>query len=98
MLPVVEFAHASTGYTPFYVNGITYPRVPLTLPRGGSWLGGGEVANRLDDISPASVKQQVNEVIATRLNVLRHVRGAMTNIQDRQKANANAKSRSCNKL
>ena len=34
MLPVVEFAlnnavHASTGYTPFYVNGLTHPRVPL---------------------------------------------------------------------
>ena len=35
MLPGVEFAlnnsvHASTGYTPFYVNGFTHPRVPLT--------------------------------------------------------------------
>ena len=45
MLPVVEFAlnnavHASTGYTPFYVNGLTHPRVPLTLPLRGSGLGG----------------------------------------------------------
>ncbi|POM60517.1 Pol protein [Phytophthora palmivora] len=36
MLPVVEFAmnnavHASTGFIPFYVNGLTHPRVPLTL-------------------------------------------------------------------
>ena len=45
MLPVVEFAlnnavHASTDFTPFYVNGLTHPRVPLTLPLRGSGLGG----------------------------------------------------------
>uniref|UniRef100_H3H286 Integrase catalytic domain-containing protein n=1 Tax=Phytophthora ramorum TaxID=164328 RepID=H3H286_PHYRM len=43
MLPLVEFAlnkavHASTGFTPFYVNGLTHPRVPLTLPLRGSGL------------------------------------------------------------
>ena len=93
MLPVVEFAlnnsvHASTGYTPFYVNGLTHPRAPLTLPRGGSGLGGGEVADRLADVSPASVKQQVGEFLAPRLNVLRHVRDVMADSQYRQKANA----------
>ena len=46
MFPVVEFAlnkdvHASTGYTPFYVNGLTHPRVPLTLPLCASGFGGG---------------------------------------------------------
>ena len=100
MLPVVEFAlnnsvHASTGYTPFYVNGLTHPRVPLTLPRGGSGLGGGEVADRLADVSPASVKRQVGEFLATRLNVLRHVRDVMADSQDRQKANADANGRGC---
>ncbi|POM77682.1 Uncharacterized protein PHPALM_4899 [Phytophthora palmivora] len=35
-LPVVEFAlnnavHASTGFTPFYLNGLRHPQVPLTL-------------------------------------------------------------------
>ena len=35
MLPIVEFAmnnavHASIGYIPFYVNGLTHPRVPLS--------------------------------------------------------------------
>ncbi|KAG2884610.1 hypothetical protein PC115_g21288 [Phytophthora cactorum] len=39
-LPVVEFAlnnavHASTGFTPFYLNEMRHPRVPLTL-RGGT--------------------------------------------------------------
>ncbi|GMF46094.1 unnamed protein product [Phytophthora fragariaefolia] len=47
MLPLVEFAldnavHASTGYTPFYVNGLSHPRVPRTPPRPGSGLSGGE--------------------------------------------------------
>ncbi|CAI5729886.1 unnamed protein product [Peronospora effusa] len=66
MLPVVEFAlnnsvHASTGYTPFYVNGLTHPRVPLTLPPSGSGLGGGEVADRLADVSPNTVKKQMRK-------------------------------------
>ncbi|GMF39394.1 unnamed protein product [Phytophthora fragariaefolia] len=44
MLPLVEFAlnnavHASNGYTPFYVNGLS---IPLTPPRPGSGLSGGE--------------------------------------------------------
>ena len=85
---VVEFTlnnsvNASTGYTPFYVNGLTHPRVPLTLPRGGSGLGGGELADRLAGVIPASVKRQVSEFLATRLNVLRHVRDVMADSQDR---------------
>ena len=89
MFPVVEFAlnntvHASTGYTPFYVNGLTHPRVPLTLPLCGSGLGGGEVANRLADVSPSTVQKQVGEFLATRLNVLRHVCDAMAESQGQQ--------------
>jgi hypothetical protein len=100
MLPVVEFAlnnavHASTGYTPFYVNGLTHPRVPLTLPLRGSGLGGGEVADRLADISPITVQKQVSEFLATRLNVLRHVRDALADSQDKQKEQADAKGRGC---
>ena len=87
MLPVIEFAlhtavHASTGYTPFYLNGLTHPRVPLTLPLCGSGLSGGEVADRLADISLATVQKQVGDFLATRLNVLRHVRDAMAESQD----------------
>ena len=95
MLPVVEFVlnnavHASTGYTPFYVNGLSHPRVLLTLPLCGSGLGGGEVADRLADISPATVQKQVGEFLATRLNVLRHVRDEMAESQDQQKHRADA--------
>ena len=100
MLPVAEFAlnnsvHASTGYTPFYVNGLTHPRVPLTLPLRGSGHIGGEVADRLADVSPSTVNKQVSAFLATRLNVLRHVRDAMAESQDKQKEHADAKGRSC---
>ena len=62
MIPVVECAlndsvHASTGYTLFYLYGPTHLRVRLTLQRGGFGLGGGEVADRLADVSPASVQR-----------------------------------------
>ncbi|GMF16748.1 unnamed protein product [Phytophthora fragariaefolia] len=66
MLPLVEFAlnnavHAFTGYTPFYVNGLSHPRVPLTPSRPGSGLSGGEeFAERLADISPLAVRKQVD--------------------------------------
>ncbi|KAE8960583.1 hypothetical protein PF010_g31073 [Phytophthora fragariae] len=47
LLPQVEFAlnnavHSSTGFTPFYVNGLRHPRTPLTLPPPPRvWVGGG---------------------------------------------------------
>ena len=45
MLPVVEFAlkyayHASICFNPYYVNDITHPRVPVTLPLRGQGLVG----------------------------------------------------------
>ena len=100
LLPVIEFAlnnavHASTGYTLFYVNGLTHPHVPLTLPLCGSGLVGGEVTDRLADISPAAVQKQVGEFLATRLKVLRHVRDAMAERQDQRKQQADAKTRGC---
>ena len=100
VLPVVEFAlnkavHASTGFTPFYVNGLTHPRVPLTLPLRCSGLCGGDMTDRLADISPATVSKQVSKFLATRLNVLRHVRDALANSQDQQKEQADAKGRGC---
>ena len=75
MPPVVEFAlnnavRASTGFTPFYVNGLIHPRVPLTLPLRGSGLGGRELADRLADVSPNTVYKQVSEFLATRFSVL----------------------------
>ena len=70
------------------MNGLTHPLVPLKLPRGGLALVEGEVADYLADVSPASVEQSVSEFLATRLNVLRHVRDAVSDIHDRQKDQA----------
>ena len=95
MLPVVKFAwnnavHASTGYTPFYVNGFTHNCVPLELPLRGVVLGVGDMADRLVDISPATVHKQVSEFLATRLNVLRYVRDVLADSRDNQKEQADA--------
>ncbi|GMF26753.1 unnamed protein product [Phytophthora fragariaefolia] len=100
MLPLVEFAlnnavHASTGYTPFYVNGLSRPHVPLTPPRPGSGLNGEEeVAERLTDIIPLAVRKQIDAFLTKRLSVLRHVRDAMAESQNKQKDYADANGRS----
>ncbi|KAG3127985.1 hypothetical protein PI126_g21604 [Phytophthora idaei] len=98
VLPLVEFAlnnavHASTGFTPFYVNGLANPRVPLTPPRRGSGLSGGGIADRLADISPVAIRKRVGEFVSLRLSVLRQVRDAMTESQDLQKEYADAQGR-----
>ena len=93
MLPIAELAmnnavHASTGFTLFHVIGLTHPRVPLTLPLRGSGLCGGgvaDVADRLADVSPFTVHKQVENFLNTRLNLLRHVRDAIADCQDKQK-------------
>ncbi|KAG2910637.1 hypothetical protein PC119_g20713 [Phytophthora cactorum] len=78
VLPLIEFAlnnpvHASTGFTPFYVNGLANPHVSLTLPRRGSGLSGGCIADQLADISPIAVRKQVDDFVSLRLSVLRQV-------------------------
>ncbi|KAG3130302.1 hypothetical protein PI126_g20575 [Phytophthora idaei] len=95
-LPVVEFAlnnavHASTGFTPFYLNGMRHLRALLTL-RGGtksSILSGGEARKALSsqgsNLIPVSLRKQVESFIDTRLNVINRVRDAMAIAQDRQK-------------
>ena len=100
MLPVIEFAlnnavHASTGFTPIYMNSLTHPRVPLTLPMRGSGLGGGESADRLAEISPTTIHKQVSQLLAKCSSVLQYVRDAMADSQDKQKEQADAKVRGC---
>ena len=53
------------------------------------------MADRLADISSATVHKQVSDFLATRLNVLRHVRDALADSQDKQKEQADAKGRGC---
>ena len=85
MLPVIEFAlnnavHASTGFTPFYVNSLTDPCVPLTLPLHGSGPGKGEPADKLADIIPNTMHKQLSEFPAKRSIVLRYVGDTMAGI------------------
>ena len=63
------------------------------LPRRGSGLGGGEMAGWLPDIIPATVQIKVNEFLVTRLNIVRHVRDALVDSQDKQKEQYDAKGR-----
>ncbi|KAG3134667.1 hypothetical protein PI126_g18592 [Phytophthora idaei] len=98
VLPLVEFAlnnavHASTGFTPFYVNGLANPRVPLTPLHRGSGVSGGGITDRLADISPIAVCKQVDDFVSLRLSVLRQVRDAMAESQDLQKEYADTRGR-----
>ena len=95
LLPVIGFVLNSTGFTLFYVNGLTHPRVPLTLPLRDSGLDEGELADGLADISLVTVRKQVSEFLATRSSVYRYVRDTMAESQDKQKEQADAKSRIC---
>ncbi|POM78718.1 Pol protein [Phytophthora palmivora] len=96
-LPMVEFAlnnavHASTRFTPFYLNGLRHPQVPLTL-RGGtvaSIVSGGEArkafSSQVSDIEPASLKRQLSSFIDDRLTLISRVRDSMESAQGKQKA------------
>ncbi|OWZ09569.1 Retrotransposon Polyprotein [Phytophthora megakarya] len=97
MLPLVKFAlniavHASTGFTPFYVNSLRHLRMPLTPSRRDSGLDGGE-SDWLEDISPAALRKQVDDFLSARLSVLHHVRDAMAESQHVQKEQADARGR-----
>ncbi|POM64638.1 Pol protein [Phytophthora palmivora] len=92
---MVEFAlnnavHASTGFTPFYLNGLRHPQVPLTL-RGGtvvSIVSGGEArkafSSQVSEIESESLKRQLSSFIDDRLMLISRVRDAMASAQHRQ--------------
>ena len=68
-LAQVEFAlnnavHSSTGFSPFYVNGLRHPRTPLSLPRASDLDGGETVA---DDLRGLSGVRPSSSVIRLRL-------------------------------
>ncbi|KAE8900747.1 hypothetical protein PF003_g15310 [Phytophthora fragariae] len=93
LLPQVEFAlnnavHSSTGFTPFYVNGLRHPRTPLTLPPPPPRVWVGE-ANAEDPRGlkglRTSVKRNLLSFIETGGAVRQRVRDAMAAAQDTQK-------------
>ncbi|GMF41067.1 unnamed protein product [Phytophthora fragariaefolia] len=92
LLPRVEFAlnnavHSSTGFTPFYVNGLRHPRTPLPLPSAPN-LGGGK-ANAEDPRGlqglRTSVKRNLLSFIETGEAIRQRLRDAMAAAQDAQK-------------
>ncbi len=95
-LPMVEFAinnavHASTGQTPFYVNGLRHPRLPHLLHGVCPPLSGGE---NQDSNPDSNIKAQAAvDFVLHRQTVLRFVRDALANAVDIQKMNADAKGR-----
>ncbi|KAE9087045.1 hypothetical protein PF010_g19874 [Phytophthora fragariae] len=100
LLPQVEFAlnnavHSSTGFTPFYVNGLRHPHTPLTLPSASN-LGGGE-ANAEDPRGlkglRTSVKRNLLSFIETGEAVRQRVRDAMAASQDMQKEQSDRQGR-----
>ncbi|GMF24202.1 unnamed protein product [Phytophthora fragariaefolia] len=100
LLPQVEFVlnnavHSSTGFTPFYVNGLRHPRTPQTLPPASN-LGGRE-ANAEDSRGlkglRTSVKRNLLSIIETGEAVRQRVRDAMAAAQDRQKENSDRHGR-----
>ncbi|POM74677.1 Pol protein [Phytophthora palmivora] len=103
-LPMVEFAlnnavHTSTGFTPFYFNGLRHPQVPLTL-RGGtmaSIVSGGEArkacSSQVSEIEPEPLKRQLSSFIDNGLTLTSRVRDAMASAQDKQKEFSNKKGR-----
>ncbi|POM61846.1 LOW QUALITY PROTEIN: Pol protein [Phytophthora palmivora] len=93
-LPMVEFAlsnavHASTGFTPFYLNGPRHPQVPLTLRGGTGAFIWGEArkafSSQVSEIEPESLKIQLSSFIDDRLTLVSRVRDAMASAQDKQK-------------
>ncbi|KAG3073624.1 hypothetical protein PC121_g8578 [Phytophthora cactorum] len=90
---VEDILRSVAGFTPFYVNGLANPRVPLAPPRRGSGLSGGGIADRLAGISPVAVRKQVDDFVSLRLSVLRKVRDAMAESQDLKKEYADAQGR-----
>ncbi|KAE8913615.1 hypothetical protein PF003_g2330 [Phytophthora fragariae] len=100
LLSQVEFAlnnavHSSTGFTPFYVNGLRHPRTPLTLTPASS-LGGGE-ANAEDPRGlkglRTSVKRNLLSFIETGEAVRQRERDAMAAAQDTQKEQSDRQGR-----
>ncbi|GMF23064.1 unnamed protein product [Phytophthora fragariaefolia] len=94
LLPQVEFAlnnavHSSTGFTPFYMNGLRHPRTPLTLPPASNLGRGPKGPQR----PKTSVKRNLLSFIETGEAVRRRFRDAMAAAQDRQKENSDRHGR-----
>ncbi|POM69572.1 LOW QUALITY PROTEIN: Pol protein [Phytophthora palmivora] len=80
-LPMVAFAlnnavHASTGFSPFYLNRLRHPQVPPTLRGGtGASIISGEEARKafssqVSEIEPESLKRQLPSLLEDRMTLI----------------------------
>ncbi|GMF42876.1 unnamed protein product [Phytophthora fragariaefolia] len=100
LLHQVEFAlnnavDSLAGFTPFYLNGLRHPRIPLSLPPASN-LDAGEAgakdARGLRGLRP-SVKRNLLSFIDTGEAVRQRVRDAMAAAHDRHKENSDRHGR-----
>ena len=73
MLPVIGFTlnndvHASISFDSFYVNILTHPRVPLTLPVRCSGIGGGSLLTGLSIFSTVLEAKGIQKPVFLTLN------------------------------
>jgi hypothetical protein len=101
-LPMAEFAinnsvHASTGFSPFYLNGLRHPALPLCLMGDKVHFGEGGarqlLASQLASIQKPEIRRRVDEFVSTRVNLITRVRDAMAEAQDSQKEQADKRGR-----
>ncbi|POM63263.1 Pol protein [Phytophthora palmivora] len=87
-LPMVEFAlnnavHASTGFTPFYLNGLRHPQTDASIVSGGEARKA--FSSLVSEIEPESLQRQLPSFIDDRLTLISGVRDAMASALDKQK-------------
>jgi len=107
-LPLVEFAlnnsvHASTGFTPFFLNNGRHPTLPTSILSGGEATN--DVAEQLHvtndtainanfspleplEMATTANKKSVSDFLDQREAILRYVRDAIALSVDKQKENA----------
>ena len=78
-LPMVEFSinnstHASTGYSPFYINYGFHPRVPTTLLGAVSTLSGGGTPNELELKTTTAVVPSNSDILTPASHISRRDR------------------------
>ena len=106
MLPLVEFAinsavHSSTGFTPFYMNNMRHPKLPIALGGVSNPLSKGENhgdiisddCNEVDDYQLNSTATHSQEYLTMRRSIIRRVRDMIAKAQDMQKQNADKNGR-----
>ena len=86
LLPLVEFAinsasHQSTGYTPFFVNNLRNPKLPISV-------------SIPEALKADRTLHQLGDFLDQRSAVLQHVRDTIATQQDRQKMIADRHGRS----